>query len=225
MISLRRRALLKSICFNPLSMITLGLLFAGCFSDPKVSPTDVAALAPNNGMPDACSSLKDEPLSTDVNPVHLDGHNTILPFPSDFIAYRDPSSPTGVRLKFDTVTVPPQMGLLPASLQFKNCSKSRTAPMPTVFPSHPASCLNSIGRSTARGSAMKTPTWPGTGAMPFACWTSPPSPAYSAWWICQCPRGSRARGSRRACAASWARREISSTAYTTLTASGAAWRR
>ncbi len=123
MINYKGHTWLTSIFRCSMFMMITGFLFSACFSDSKISPTDMAVLAANNGMPDVYSNLKEEPLAADVNPVHLDGRNTILPFPSDFMAYRDASSPTGVRLDFDAVKVPPQMDLLPASLQFKNLFK------------------------------------------------------------------------------------------------------
>lgn len=88
----------------------------------------MAAIAAKNGMPDPYSGLTDKIISTSttstttsgINPVYLDGHCTLLPFPSDVFAYKDASSPTGVRITFNDVKVPTQIDLLPASLQFKN---------------------------------------------------------------------------------------------------------
>jgi hypothetical protein len=116
----RRARRSKMIRFYSFSLLIAGLLFAGCDSDSTNLINDTSSAEGRNGLPGVYSNLKDTPLSNGINPVHLDGRNTLLPFPTDVLAYRDKSSPTGVRIKFTNDNLPPQIGMLPASLQMKN---------------------------------------------------------------------------------------------------------
>jgi|GEM_PF-2460754 len=88
-----------------------------CIDDSNISETA-------KGLPDLYCNLKDTPLSAGINPVHLDGRNTLLPFPSDILAYRDTLSPTGVRLKITNENFPPQIEMLPECLQLKTLYKN-----------------------------------------------------------------------------------------------------
>ncbi len=58
-------------------------------------------------LPDLYANLDSTPLAEYKNPVHLGNHAHALPFPSDVFAYRDTSSPTGVRLKILNDILPP----------------------------------------------------------------------------------------------------------------------
>ncbi|MBU0995167.1 MAG: hypothetical protein KJ737_21945 [Proteobacteria bacterium] len=127
-------SLTPSICFLVSLMMILSMLLAGCAtnnSDIPVSQDDGATsgLSQNLkeigedefGLPDLYSGLEDTPLSSDMNPVNLDGHNPFLPFPSDVFAYRDETSPSGVRLKITNDQFPPDikkiLEKIPKSLQ------------------------------------------------------------------------------------------------------------
>ncbi len=78
-----------------------------------------------NGLPDLYCNLKATPLAgNNINPAHLDGHNTLMPFPTDVLAYRDISSPTGVRLKITDENLPSQVGQLPEAIQIKTLFKN-----------------------------------------------------------------------------------------------------
>ncbi len=120
------------LCFAISCIIVFSLALAGCSNDdandsspaakntieqPHGTSDPVVTDPVNNDhvnndddeLPDLYANLSDAPLTDSVNPVHLDGHNPFLPFPSDLYAYRDQTSPTGVRLKITNNQLPPDI--------------------------------------------------------------------------------------------------------------------
>lgn len=135
----RRDRYAKTIPFFIFLIVSAGLLYTGCdgsntnslSSNEKDLSSDISEAADisdesvedDKGLPDLYSNLKATPLSNSVNPVHLDGHNTYLPYPSDVFAYRDEASPTGVRLKITNDQFVSQIKKIPDSLQPDNLYK------------------------------------------------------------------------------------------------------
>lgn len=125
---------IPSIYFLISLVMILSLLFGGCGTGNSGSPVSQADedtvssresseenVSDEYGLPGLYANLKESPLSSDMNPVHLDSHNQFLPYPSDVFAYRDEASPSGVRLKITNNQFPteirPVLAKIPESLQ------------------------------------------------------------------------------------------------------------
>ncbi len=87
---------------------------------------DVVSPIPDESIDDSCTlplahkSIGSTPLADDINPAHLDDHNTMIPFPSDVYAYKDATSPTGVRLRIRNSQFNPEFEKIPLSIQPDN---------------------------------------------------------------------------------------------------------
>lgn len=132
-----------SSCFNVCFAVAIGFLITGCNENSASSPESTVDESTVNstvisemtddetrdeyGLPALHCNLKDSVISTTENPVCLDGHNPFLPFPSDVFAYKDETSPTGVRLKITNAQFPSEikkiLEKLPESLQLDTLYK------------------------------------------------------------------------------------------------------
>lgn len=100
------------------SFIVILIFFStGCNNSSQDTNDIVSKSSLNSGdtikgeqtLPDLYSGIGESPISREMNPVCLDGHNPFIPFPSDFFAYRDETSSTGIRLKIENSQFPPEI--------------------------------------------------------------------------------------------------------------------